>query len=93
MTHIYFRILEPFLQVLVDGFVGHLADQGKIRDTDFLLLGGLKDGLCGKSTPRGLLGAAGILLAPRALAHSLRGLYGGSVSACALSQRVWSIPP
>jgi len=45
-THVYLAILEPLLQVLVDGLIGDFADQRQVRDTDFLLLGRLKDGLC-----------------------------------------------
>lgn len=37
-----FAILETFLQVLVDSLIGDLAQQGEIRDTDFLLLSDLK---------------------------------------------------
>lgn len=36
-THVYFGILEPFLQILIDSLIGYLADQGKIRNTHFLL--------------------------------------------------------
>jgi hypothetical protein len=44
-THVYLAIFESLLQILVDGLVGDLADQGKIGDTNFLLLGRLEDGL------------------------------------------------
>ncbi len=44
-THVYLAIFESLLQVLIDSLVGDLADQRKIRYTDFLLLGGLEDGL------------------------------------------------
>lgn len=36
-THVYFGILKTFLQILVDSFIGYLADQGEIRDSHFLL--------------------------------------------------------
>jgi hypothetical protein len=29
-THVDLRILEPLLQIVVDGLVGNLAEQGKI---------------------------------------------------------------
>lgn len=38
-THVYFGILKTFLQILVDGFIGYLADEGKIRNSHFLLFG------------------------------------------------------
>jgi hypothetical protein len=38
-------MLETELQVLINRFVGDLAKQGEVRDTDLLLLGGLKGGL------------------------------------------------
>ena len=41
-TYIDLPILEPLLQVVVDGLVGHLADQGKIGDTNLLLLRSVK---------------------------------------------------
>ena len=44
-THVYLAILESLLQVLVDGLVGDLADERKIRDANFLLFGRLEDGL------------------------------------------------
>lgn len=74
-THVDFAILEALLQIVVDGLVGNLADQREIRDTDFLLLGRLKDGLLcelrlGLPTAGGL-GPSGILLAPCALCYCL----------------------
>ena len=35
---VYLGILESFLQVIVDGFVGDFADEGEIRYSDLLLL-------------------------------------------------------
>jgi hypothetical protein len=68
-THVNLAILESLLQVLVDCLVGDLAEQGEIRDSDFLLLGGLEDsfrselGLWLRSSG----GTPGILFAPGAL--------------------------
>jgi hypothetical protein len=41
---VYFCILKAFLQVVVDGFVGDLADERKIRYAHLLLLRGLEYG-------------------------------------------------
>jgi hypothetical protein len=67
-THVYLAILEALFQIVVDGLVRNLADQGEIRDSDFLLLGGLKDGLLcelrlwlSSSTSRSILFAPGAL--------------------------------
>jgi hypothetical protein len=38
-------MLEAEFQVLVDSLVGDLAEEGKVGDTDLLLLGGLEGGL------------------------------------------------
>jgi len=45
LPYINLAMLETELQVLVDSFVGDLAKQGKVGDTDLLLLGGLEGGL------------------------------------------------
>lgn len=58
-THVYLAIFESLLQVLVDGLIRNLADQGEIRYTDFLLLGGLEDGL-GSELGLGLSAASGL---------------------------------
>lgn len=42
-TNVYFRILEAFLQILIDSLIGYLADQGKIRNSDFLLFSTFED--------------------------------------------------
>jgi hypothetical protein len=44
-THVDLRILEPLLQIVVDGLIGNFAEQGKIRDSDLLLLRALEYGL------------------------------------------------
>jgi hypothetical protein len=64
-THVDFALLEALLQILVDSLVRDLADQREIRHSDFLLLGGLEDGLLREL--RLGLSCAGILLAPCAL--------------------------
>ena len=38
------RVFKPLLQVVIDGFVRDLADEGEIRNSDFLL-SALKNGL------------------------------------------------
>lgn len=38
-------MVKPQFQVVVNGFVGDLAEQGEVRDTDLLLLGALEGGL------------------------------------------------
>lgn len=44
-AHINLPILESLLQVVIDRLVRHFADQGKIRDSHFLLLGRVECGL------------------------------------------------
>jgi hypothetical protein len=44
-AHIDLSILESFFKVVVDGFIGDLADQGQVGDTNFLLLVCIKCGL------------------------------------------------
>lgn len=70
--YIDFAILEPLLQVVVDGLVGDLADQGEVGNANLLLLGALEDGLAdlGLAAAGGLRGG-GILLAPCALGNGL----------------------
>jgi len=70
LTHVDLAILEALLQVVVDGFIRHLADQREIRHTDFLLLGRLEDGLLCELRG-GLSLGRGLLLAPCALRHRL----------------------
>ena len=38
-------MLETELQVIIDGFIGDLAQQREVRDTNLLLLGTFKGGL------------------------------------------------
>jgi hypothetical protein len=45
VAHIDLPILESFLQVIVDRLIRYLANQGQIRDTDFLLLCRVECGL------------------------------------------------
>ena len=44
-TYVDFRIFKSLLQVVIDGFVRDLADEGEIRNSNFLLLSALKNGL------------------------------------------------
>lgn len=71
-THVYLAILESLLQIVIYGFVGDLADQGKIGNSDFLLLGRFEYGLLcefGRWLPssRRRLRSSSILFAPGAL--------------------------
>jgi hypothetical protein len=43
-AHVDLGILEALLEVVVDGLVGDLADQGEVRHANLLLLGRLEDG-------------------------------------------------
>jgi hypothetical protein len=74
-AYIDLAIFEPLLQIVVDGFIGDLADQGKIRYSDFFLLGAFENcsfdaasASTGVSRPR----AGGILLAACPLRDGLR---------------------
>jgi hypothetical protein len=72
ITHVDFAILKPLLQIVVDGLVGDFANQREIRDSNFLLLGRLKDGLLcelGLLLPRARGGS--IFFAPCALRNCL----------------------
>ena len=44
-TYVDLRVFKSLLQVVIDGFVRDLADEGEIRNSNFLLLGALKNGL------------------------------------------------
>jgi hypothetical protein len=74
---VYLCILEAFLQVVVDGLVGDLADEREIRHANFLLLGRLEDGpldlafVPTASRRRGRLRPAGVLFAACSLCDSL----------------------
>lgn len=78
-THVYLAILEPLLQVVVDGLIGDLADQCQVRHTDLLLLGRLEDGL---GCELGLGGCPRGGLAPNGLARCAVGfpLYTAQIS-------------
>ena len=82
-THVNLAILESLFQVVVDGLVRNLADQRKIRDTNFLLLGSLEDRLGCELRLRlpspGGFGTSGIFFAPCALCYRLRVV---EISAC-----------
>lgn len=45
LPYINLIMVESQFQVVINGFVGDLAEQRKVRDTDFLLFGSLKGGL------------------------------------------------
>ena len=44
-TYVDLRVFKSLLQVVIDGFVRDLADEGEIRNSNFLLLSALKNGL------------------------------------------------
>ena len=76
LTYVDFRILKPLLQIVVDRLIRDLADQGKIRDSHFLLLCTLENSLFDLGLPpsapaRRGLGATGVLLAAGALRNRL----------------------
>jgi len=72
-THIDLAILKALLQVVVDGLVGNLANEGKIRDSHLLLLGALESGLpdLGLAAAAAGLCGSGILLSSSALGDGL----------------------
>jgi hypothetical protein len=89
-THVDFAILEALLQILVDCLIRHFANQCQVRDSDFLLLGALENGLLCEL--RLLLPTSGgFFLAPCALGYCLCttsvSMYRGEVGACALVGR------
>lgn len=45
LPYINLIVFEPQFQIVVNGFVGDLAEQGEVRDTNLLFLGALKGGL------------------------------------------------
>lgn len=45
LPYINLVMIEPEFQVIVDGFVGDLAEQGEVRNTDLLLLRAFEGGL------------------------------------------------
>ena len=44
-THVYLRILEALLQIIIDSLVRDLADEREVGNAHLLLLGTLEDGL------------------------------------------------
>ena len=73
-TYVDLRIFKSLLQVLIDSFVRYLADESEIRDSNFLLLGALENGLpdlgfSPSATCR--LSIAGVFLAASALCDCL----------------------
>lgn len=73
-TYVDFRILEAFLQIVIDSLVRYLANECKIRDSDLLLLGALKGGLSNlrlSPSAAGRLRIASVLLAAGALCYCL----------------------
>lgn len=86
-AYVDLTILESLLQVVVDGLVGNLADEGEIRDSDLLLLCRLEGGLLdlGLSTGTAGLRGGGILLSSSAFGYGLR-CVGQSIGA---GWRLW----
>ena len=74
-TYVDLRVFKSLLQVVIDGFVRDLADEGEIGNSNLFLLSALKDGLpdLGLSTPSATcrLSTAGVLLAASALCDCL----------------------
>ena len=73
-TYVDLRIFESLFQVVINGFVRYLADESEIRDSNFLLLGALENGLpdlglSPSATCR--LSIAGVFLAASALCDCL----------------------
>lgn len=61
MAHIYFPALKSLLQVIVYGLWADLANQRKIRNSDLLLLGGVKGRLLDVRFPSRCSAPASIL--------------------------------
>jgi len=70
-THINLSILKPLLQVVIDSFVGDLADQREIRYTDLLLLDDFVVGAFDGTLTTSSTGRLRILFAARPLGDSL----------------------
>ena len=73
-TYIDLCIFESLLQVVIDGFVRNLADESEIRDSNFLLLSALENGLPDLGLPPSAtcrLSIAGVFLAASALCDCL----------------------
>jgi hypothetical protein len=73
-AYIDLAILESLFQVIVDCFVGDLADKGEIRDSNFLLLGRLEGRLLDLGLSAGSPGlrGGGILLSSSSFGDGLR---------------------
>lgn len=85
-THIYLRILESLLQVLIDRLVGDLADKRQIRHADLFLLVCLVERLLDRSASAATAAAStssAILLSAGPAAYC--GLHESLIS-------IWSIP-
>ena len=70
-TNIDLPIRKSLLQVLIDSLVRNLADQRKIRHTNFLLLCAFEYGLADLPLRAASCGRRGILIATCALCHRL----------------------
>jgi len=70
-TDIDLPICESLLQVLIDSLIRDLADQGKIRHANFLLLRAFKDSLADLALRAASCRGRGILIATCALCHRL----------------------
>lgn len=71
MTDVNLSIRKSLLQVLVDSLIRNLANQGKIRHADFLLLCAFEDSLADLTLRAACRGGRGILVATCALCHRL----------------------
>lgn len=54
VAHVNLIMLEPEFQIVIDGFVGYLAQQRQVRNTNLLLLGALKGRFLDLRFPSGL---------------------------------------
>ena len=94
-TYVDLRVLKSLLQIVIDSFVRYLADESEIRNSNFLLLGALKNGLSDlglspSATCR--LSIAGVFLAASALCDCL---LKNAISICPrvqLQSRKYRIP-
>jgi hypothetical protein len=70
-------MFKAFFQIVVDGLIGNLADEGEVGYAHFFLLGGLEDGAFNGTFPRrsacisGFC-AARVFLTARSLGDSLK---------------------
>ena len=73
-TYVDLCIFKSLLQVVIDGFVRYLADESEVRDSNFLLLSALKNGLPDLGFPPSAtrrLSIAGVFLAASAFCDCL----------------------